>query len=59
VKLGSVPDSPLEKTWDEVGAIPKDSPLNCADDDVQSQMIAVIDKAKKTETRSVAYSKLS
>ena len=47
VKLGSVPATPLEKTWDEVGSIPNDSPLSCADDDVQSQMIAVVDKAKE------------
>jgi chorismate synthase len=47
VKLGSVPDSPLEKTWDEVAAIPGDSPLSCADYDIQSGMIAAIDKAKE------------
>jgi chorismate synthase len=47
VKLGSVPDSPLEKTWDEVMAIPSDSPLSCADESIQAEMIAVIDKAKE------------
>jgi len=46
VKLGSVPGSPLEKSWDEVAAIPLDSPLNCADVDTQANMIALIDKAK-------------
>jgi chorismate synthase len=47
VKLGSVPDMPLEKSWDEIAAIPSDSPLNCADDKVQSGMVALIDRAKE------------
>ena len=45
-KLGSVPPSPLEKTWDEICAIPTDSPLNCADTNAQSEMIALIDATK-------------
>lgn len=47
VKLGSVPDTPLEKSWDEIASIPSDSPLNCADDKVQPEMIALIDRAKE------------
>ncbi len=47
VKLGSVPESPLERTWEEVAAIPPDSPLNCADVKIQSQMIELIDQAKE------------
>jgi chorismate synthase len=47
VKLGSIPQSPIEKSWEEVSAIAVDSPLNCADDAVQTQMIAAIDKAKE------------
>jgi len=46
-KLGSVPDSPLEKTWDEICSIATDSPLNCADARVQSEMIALIDATKE------------
>jgi chorismate synthase len=46
VKLGSVPAEPLEKTWDEIEAIPTDSPLNCADETVQAEMVALIDQAK-------------
>lgn len=46
VKLGSVPAEPLEKTWEEIAAIPTDSPLACADEAVQTAMIALIDKAK-------------
>ena len=47
VKLGSVPAEPLERTWEEIAAIPTDSPLNCADEAVQTEMIALIDQAKK------------
>ncbi len=46
VKLGSLPDLPLERTWDEIISIPTDSPLNCADEAIQTQMIALIDQAK-------------
>jgi chorismate synthase len=47
VQLGGVPETLLEKTWDDVGSIPADSPLNCADAQVQAQMIALIDQAKE------------
>ncbi|CAN5346699.1 chorismate synthase [soil metagenome] len=46
VKLGSVPPEPLERTWEEIAAIPTDSPLNCADETAQAAMIALIDQAK-------------
>ena len=46
VKLGSHPETLLEKTWEEIAAIPKDSPLNCADTNAEQEMIAQIDQAK-------------
>ncbi len=46
VKLGSIPEIPLECGWSQIAAIPMDSPLNCADDKLQQQMIALIDEAK-------------
>ncbi|MFT3745051.1 MAG: chorismate synthase [Pyrinomonadaceae bacterium] len=46
VKLGSVPAEPLERTWEEIAAIPTDSPLACADEVTQTEMIALIDHAK-------------
>ncbi|MDQ3799771.1 MAG: chorismate synthase [Acidobacteriota bacterium] len=46
VKLGGVPETPLEKTWKEICAIEKDSPLNCADAEAEKAMIALVDKAK-------------
>jgi chorismate synthase len=48
VKLGSVPDEPLEKSWDEIAAISDESPLNCADDGVEAKMIELIDRTKET-----------
>jgi chorismate synthase len=47
IQLGGIPKNPLAKTWDEIGAIRLDSPLNCADEAVQTEMIALIDQAKE------------
>ncbi|HMT07383.1 MAG TPA: chorismate synthase [Pyrinomonadaceae bacterium] len=46
IQLGGVPDTPISATFDEVAAIPKNTPLNCAYDDAQQQMIAAIEVAK-------------
>jgi chorismate synthase len=46
-KLGNVPAEPAETSWNDIVAIPIDSPLNCADADLQSQMMAHIDEAKE------------
>ena len=46
VKLGNIPETPLEKNWDEICAIADDSPLNCADAEAQSAMIELIDTTK-------------
>jgi chorismate synthase len=46
-KLGSVPETPKEADWDAIAAIPEDSPLHCADKDVETAMIFHIDEAKE------------
>jgi len=46
VKLGSVPEKPLEKSFAEICAIEDDSPLRCADKETAAKMIDLIDKAK-------------
>jgi chorismate synthase len=46
IKLGSIPESPLEKTWEEIAAIEKDSPLACADKEIEAEMVALVDTAK-------------
>jgi chorismate synthase len=47
VKLGSIPAAPLQKNWAEIEAIPLDSALRCADEDMQNQMVALIDQARE------------
>ncbi len=46
VKLGSIPEKSLQKTWEEISAIDETSPLHCADKAIENQMINFIDKAK-------------
>ncbi len=46
IKLGHVQIVPLHQTWEAISAIPSDSPLSCADDDIQREMIKLIDKTK-------------
>lgn len=46
IKLGSVQAVPLWRPWQEISAIPDDSPLRCADDTAQREMIRLIDEAK-------------
>jgi chorismate synthase len=46
IQLGGIPDQPLELTFDQIAAIPDDSPLNCADAAAQQKMIELIDKRK-------------
>jgi chorismate synthase len=48
IKLGSVPEVPLEKTWDEISAIPDSAKLNCADAAIDEQMATLVDAAKES-----------
>ncbi|CAN5245833.1 chorismate synthase [soil metagenome] len=45
IKLGHIQAVPLWKTWEEISAIPPDSPLNCADELSQKEMVKLIDEA--------------
>jgi chorismate synthase len=47
IKLGKIPEIPLQKTWEEISSIDKNSELNCADKEVESQMKTHIDEAKE------------
>ncbi|MEZ5344723.1 MAG: chorismate synthase [Pyrinomonadaceae bacterium] len=47
VKLGSVPAEPLQRSWEEILRIPEDSRLSCADPEVESEMVVLVDKAKE------------
>jgi chorismate synthase len=46
IKLGSIPETPLDKTWDQISVIEKDSPLACADKAIEAEMVALVDTAK-------------
>ncbi|HWC76119.1 MAG TPA: chorismate synthase [Blastocatellia bacterium] len=45
--IGGVPNEPLSATWEQIVAIPDDSPLRCVDTEVEKRMIALIDEAKE------------
>ncbi|HVF46213.1 MAG TPA: chorismate synthase [Pyrinomonadaceae bacterium] len=47
IKIGHIQIAPLARAWEEVEAIPADSPLNCADETAQDLMIKLIDQTKK------------
>ena len=47
IKLGNVPEIPLQKYWEEICKIEKDAPLNCADKATEAAMVAHIDEAKE------------
>jgi chorismate synthase len=46
IQLGGIPAAPLELTFAEISAIPKDSRLNCADKAAEQKMIELIDQTK-------------
>src|SRR2546423_8381082 len=41
IQLGGIPEKPLELTFDQISAVAEDSPLNCADKDIEQNMIAL------------------
>ncbi|MBX3290694.1 MAG: chorismate synthase [Acidobacteria bacterium] len=45
-KLGAVPETPIDASWEQIAAISQDSPLACADKGIEAEMIAHIDDAK-------------
>jgi chorismate synthase len=47
VQLGGVPASPLAVEWANIDAVPEDAPLRCADAEVQKEMVALVDEAKR------------
>lgn len=46
IRIGGLPDEPVQASWEQIKALPDDSPLRCVDAAVQQQMIALIDKTK-------------
>lgn len=46
IKLGNIPEIPLNKTWEEISQIKENVLLNCADKEIEAAMVAHIDEAK-------------
>jgi chorismate synthase len=46
IQMGGIPENPVEVDWRKISQIPENSPLNCADETAQNQIIELIDKAK-------------
>lgn len=47
IKIGHIQAAPLARAWEEIGSLPADSPLNCADETAHDMMIKLIDETKK------------
>ena len=47
IQLGGIPELPLELTWEEIAAIPEDSPLRCGNGQAEARMIELIDEKKR------------
>ncbi|MBX3294550.1 MAG: chorismate synthase [Acidobacteria bacterium] len=45
-KLGSVPETPIDASWEEIVAIAADAPLACVNKEIEAQMVALVDEAK-------------
>ena len=45
-KLGSVPETPIDASWDEITAISAHAPLACVNKEIEAQMVALVDEAK-------------
>lgn len=45
--IGGVPDRPIQATWEEIAALPDDSPLRCVDKKAEQRMIELIDSTKE------------
>lgn len=45
--IGGVPDEPIKASWEQIAAIPDDSPLRCTDKQSEEKMILLIDATKE------------
>lgn len=47
IKLGSVPETPQSQTWEEIKAVSSESQLSCANRELETEMVKLIDEAKQ------------
>lgn len=45
--IGGIPSEPVEATWEEIQALPDDSPLRCVDKATEAEMMALINQTKE------------
>lgn len=45
-KLGSIPETPIAATWEQITSISSDAPLACVDKQIEAKMVALVDEAK-------------
>ena len=47
VQLGNIPEKPLAGSWEQIAAIEQNSQINCLDSEIERQIIARIDEARR------------
>ena len=47
--IGSIPGRPMSPSWEQITAIPEDSPLRCVDRVLEAEMISLIDRTREAK----------
>jgi len=47
--IGGVPAEPINPSWEQIAAIPEDSPLRCVDTVLEAEMISLIDRTRESK----------
>jgi len=47
--IGGIPAEPISPSWEQIAAVPEDSPLRCVDAVVEAQMISLIDRTREAK----------
>jgi chorismate synthase len=47
--IGGIPQEPLAPSWEQIAAIPEDSPLRCVDSVLEADMISLINRTREAK----------
>jgi chorismate synthase len=47
--IGGIPADPINPSWEQIAAIPEDSPLRCVDSVLEAEMISLIDRTRESK----------
>jgi chorismate synthase len=47
--IGGIPAEPLNPSWEQISAVPEDSPLRCVDTVIEAEMISLIDRTREAK----------